>query len=368
MKRKLELTWVGKEERPRLEPRLLVEEDRWGDEGAEPNLLIQGDNLLALKALEADYAGRVKCVFVDPPYNTGSAFEYYEDGLEHSIWLAMMRDRLEVIRNLLSDDGSLWVTLDDNEAHYFKVMADEVFGRSNVISAITWVKRVSPANDAKYISSDHDSVTVYAKDKLSWTLNRFPRTDKPNSYYKNPDKDPRGDWNSFTYTGNRNRSERPNLWYPIVNPNTSEEIYPPDGLTWRYGPETHAGNEKNGLLYWGKDGKSRTPRMKMFLSTAHKIVPRSVWPAEEVGSTQTAMMEQKALSSAPFPTPKPEGLIARILTGWRSRTVRSSGTARSAAAVPGARPTETAPESPWPAAFMSVRACSTWRRMSWAWR
>jgi adenine-specific DNA-methyltransferase len=171
MKRRLELTWVGKEDRPRLEPRLLVEEDRFGDPAAEANLLIQGDNLLALKALEADYAG----VFIDPPYNTGSAFEHYDDGLEHSIWLTMMRDRLEVIRNLLSDDGSLWVTLDDNESHYFKVMADEVMGRSNFVASIAWQKRYSRENRV-ILGEAHVQVIVYARniERLRSSFNKLP--------------------------------------------------------------------------------------------------------------------------------------------------------------------------------------------------
>lgn len=319
-KTKLELTWPGKDERPRLEPRILIEDPSKSHHAAVRregdmfnNMLIKGDNLLALKALEAEYAGQVKCVFIDPPYNTGSAFEQYDDGLEHSLWLSLMRDRLEIIHRLLSNEGSLWVTLDDNESHYFKVMSDQVFGRSNFVSSVTWAKRVSPANDAKYFSSDHDNVLVYAKDKLAWRLNRLQRGDQQNSYYKNPDKYCRGNWNSVTYTGNKNRVERPNLWYPIRNPNSGDMVYPPEGLTWRYGADTHAKNEAEALLYWGKDGRSRAPRMKMFLSNADKIVPRSIWLASEVGSTQTSMTEQKALFTVPFATPKPEALLQRIL-------------------------------------------------------
>ena len=144
-KQRLELTWIGKDQQPRLEPRILIEdpEKSYGDKKS-PNMLIKGDNLLALKALEQGYAGKVKCVFIDPPYNTGSAFEHYDDGIEHSLWLNLMRDRLIIIKNLLSQDGSLWVTLDDNESHYFKVMADEVFGRSNFVSNVIWQKPHQP--------------------------------------------------------------------------------------------------------------------------------------------------------------------------------------------------------------------------------
>lgn len=320
-KQKLELTWIGKDKRPKLEPRILLEDptksyhakQRVTENDIFDNRLIFGDNLLALKALEAEFAGKVKCVFIDPPYNTGSAFAQYDDGLEHSIWLGLMRDRLEIIKKLLSDEGTLWITIDDNEAFYLKVLCDEVFGRSNFVSSIVWAKRVSPANDAKYFSSDHDFVLVYAKSKSQWKPNRLPRTESQNSYYKNPDNDHRGPWNSITYTGNKTREERPNLYYPITNPNTGESVFPPETLTWRYGKDTHAENEKKKLLYWGKDGKSKVPRLKMFLEDAEPVVPRTIWPASDAGSTQTAMTEQKALFPTPFATPKPEALLQRIL-------------------------------------------------------
>lgn len=320
-KQKLELTWIGKDKRPKLEPRILLEDpeksyhakQRYSENDIFDNRLIFGDNLLALKALEQELAGKVKCVFIDPPYNTGSAFAQYDDGLEHSIWLGLMRDRLELLRRLLSEDGSLWITIDDNEVHYLKVICDEIFGRQNFVTSVTWAKRVSPANDAKYFSSDHDYVLVYAKNKENWTLNRLTRSEENNASYKNPDDDPRGPWNSVTYTGNKTRDERPNLYYPIVNPNTGQEVFPPKTLTWRYGIETHKKNEKDGLLYWGKDGKSQSPRLKKFLSQAESVVPRTIWHYSEIGSTQSAMTEQKKMFDAPFATPKPEGLLERIL-------------------------------------------------------
>ncbi|MEP0753252.1 site-specific DNA-methyltransferase [Trichocoleus sp. Lan] len=165
-KQKLELTWIGKENRPKLEPRILLADpeksyhakQRVTDYDIFDNQLIFGDNLLALKALEAEFTGKVKCVFIDPPYNTGSAFEHYDDGLEHSIWLSMMRDRLEIIRRLMAEDGSLWITIDDNEAHYLKVMGDEVFGRESFVTSFIWKKVDSPNDTAdckfmKYSSS-----------------------------------------------------------------------------------------------------------------------------------------------------------------------------------------------------------------------
>jgi adenine-specific DNA-methyltransferase len=312
------LTWLTREEdlkrAGRAPYRLLepVPDLSYGDPDTG-NMLIQGDNLDALKALLPYFAGKVKCIYIDPPYNTRSAFAQYDDNLEHSQWLSILYPRLELLRVLLAEDGSIWVSIDDNEAHYLKVVMDEIFGRSNFVTTLVWQKRVSPANDAKYFSSDHDFIMVYCKQLSEWRPNRLPRGESQNAYYKNPDGDPRGPWNSVTYTGNKTRAERPNLYYGIVNPNTGATVYPPETLTWRYGPNTHAENEKNNLLYWGKLGSSRIPRFKMFLSDAEPIVPRSVWSAQEAGSTQTAMTEQKILSESFFATPKPEVLLQRIL-------------------------------------------------------
>jgi adenine-specific DNA-methyltransferase len=318
--RRLELAWIGKEDRPRLEPRILLEDHelsyakRVSNEDVFDNCLIHGDNLLALKALEQEFAGKVKCICIDPPYNTGSAFSTYDDGLEHSIWLGLMRDRVERFRDLLSDDGSLWVFLDDNEAHYMKVLCDEVFGRSNFVQTVIWQRKASPANDAKWLSNDHDYILVYAKNKETWRPYRLERNESQNSYYTNPDNDPRGPWNSVTYTCNKSADERPNLYYAIKNPNTGQEIWPKRTAVWRCGQETHAENEANRLLYWGKDGKSASPRLKRFLEKAKPVVPRSVWLHEEVGHTQSAMEESKQLfPGSAFPTPKTEAVIARIL-------------------------------------------------------
>jgi adenine-specific DNA-methyltransferase len=319
-KTKLELTWPGKEERPKLEPRILIEDPaksyhakvrREGD--LFDNMLIKGDNLLALKALEQDYQGKVKCVFIDPPYNTGSAFEQYDDGLEHSLWLSLMRDRLEIIKRLLSEDGSLWVTLDDNEVHYFKVMCDEVFGRANFIVDVTWHKRVSPANDAKYFSADADHILVYARQRDCWKPNRLSRNEAQTSYYKNLDDDPRGPWNSSAYTCAKSAEERPNLYYPIVNPHTKEEIWPSKTRVWAYGPETHAKNVQGNLVYWGRDGRGTMPRIKKFLSETKLVVPRSIWPHAEAGHNQESKIEiERLFPGAPFATPKPERLIKKV--------------------------------------------------------
>ena len=210
-KTKLELTWIGKDIRPRLEPRILIEEPelsyhakvrREGD--FFDNLLIHCDNLLALKALETDPAvrGKVKCVFIDPPYNTGSAFEHYEDGVEHSVWLGMLRERLDILRNLLSEDGSIWITIDDNEAHYLKVLCDEIFGRRNFIANVVWQKRTS-AEARVVLGTAHDDVLVYAKEISSVSLNRLSRSEEQSNNFKNPDNDPRGVWTSTDFTAQR---------------------------------------------------------------------------------------------------------------------------------------------------------------------
>ena len=180
------------------------------------NILIQGDNLDALKALLPYYAGKVKCIFIDPPYNTKSAFEHYDDNLEHTQWLAMMYPRLELLRSLLAENGSIWVTIDDNEAHYLKVIMDEVFGRKNFLLTTTWFKRVSPANDAKHFSTDNDFVICFAKNIDSFQLNRLAREEKHNKGFSNPDNDPRGLWSSGTLTGNKTPQERPNLYYCLL--------------------------------------------------------------------------------------------------------------------------------------------------------
>lgn len=322
-KTKLELTWPGKDERPKLEPRILIEDPaksyhasvrRDGD--LFDNMLIKGDNLLALKALEQDYQGKVKCVFIDPPYNTGSAFTHYDDGLEHSLWLSLMRDRLEIIKRLLADDGSLWVTLDDNEAHYFKVICDEVFGRSNFVANVIWQKKYAPANDAIWLSDDHDHVIVYAKSKATWRPNTLPRTAEQDKLYTNPDNDPRGPWMSDNYTCAKSAQERPNLYYPVYNPNSGEKIWPSKTRVWGFDPTAHAKHVEEGRIYWGKSGMNSTPRLKKFLSELKRPgrVPQTVWLHGEVSHTQEAKREAASFNTDdPFGTPKPERLLERIL-------------------------------------------------------
>lgn len=323
-KQKLELTWIGKDDVAKLEPRILIEDAELSYHASKllssrdlfDNKLIFGDNLLALKALEQEYVGKVKCVFIDPPYNTGSAFTHYDDGIEHSLWLGLMRDRLVALKRLLSDDGSLWITIDDNEAHYLKVLCDEVFGRANFVANVIWQKKYATANDALWFSNDHDHILVYAKNKSKWTPNKLERSAKSNSAYKNGDNDPRGAWQSDNYTCNKTADERPNLYYAITNPNTGEEIWPKKTAVWRYSKDRHQLNEAEKLVYWGVDGKNSVPRFKRLLtSVASKgAVPPSIWLWEEVGHNQDAKREQLAIvKDDPFATPKPEKLLKRII-------------------------------------------------------
>jgi adenine-specific DNA-methyltransferase len=322
-KQKLELTWVGKENRPRLEPRILIEDPaksyhaaaRVSDGDIFDNVLIHGDNLLALKALEAEYAGKVKCVFIDPPYNTGSAFTHYDDGLEHSIWLGLMRDRLEIIRRLLSEDGSLWITIDDNEAHYLKVMCDEVFGRANFVSNVVWQKKYSKQNDAKWLSTSHDHILLYAKTKETWRPNAVERNADQLKGYSNIDNDPRGLWQSVVYTCAKTRAERPNLYYGIEHPRTGELIYPSETRVWGYDPNRHAQHVRDGLIWWGKNQEKDKPRLKSFLQKVGTgLVPDTLWFRDEAGDNQDAKREALAFNSTDvFPTPKPEKLLSKIL-------------------------------------------------------
>ncbi len=193
------LDWLNRAEAltgaARVPYRVLEPVSEHGD-GNPDNLLIQGDNLDALKALLPFYRGRVKCIFIDPPYNTKSAFEHYDDNLEHSQWLTMMYPRLALLRELLAEDGSIWVTIDDNEVHYLKVLTDEVFGRRSFVANVLWQKVFSPKSTARHFSEDHDHVLVFAKDGERWAPNPMPRSERQNASYKNPDSDPRGPWTS----------------------------------------------------------------------------------------------------------------------------------------------------------------------------
>ena len=227
-----------------------------------------------------------------------------------------MRDRLEILRNLLSNDGSIWITIDDNEAHYLKVMCDEIFGRINFVANVIWQKKYAPANDSLWLSDSHDHILVFSKNKSIWRPNKLARTTKQDQLYSNPDNDPRGSWMSDNYTCAKSADERPNLYYAIHNPNTNEEIWPKKTRVWAFEQSTHQRHIEENKIYWGKDGKNSTPRLKKFLSDLHSQgrVPSTIWFYEEVGHTQDARREVLALNPKnPFSTPKPEKLIQQIL-------------------------------------------------------
>jgi adenine-specific DNA-methyltransferase len=318
-KQKLELTWIGKENRPRLEPRILLHDplnsyhapQRRSDKDIFDNKLIFGDNLLALKALEAEYTGQVKCVFIDPPYNTGSAFTHYDDGVEHSIWLGLMRDRLELIKRLLSDDGSLWITIDDNECHYLKVLCDEVFGRLNFLGNIVWQSKDTPGNNASGIAQTHNHIIAYKKMDV-FTPNYLQRNEKQLSTYRNPDNDPKGPWLGTPLT----RAEfRERDYYPLRNP-AGKDVFPPKGSSWRRPRQTIIELEKESRIYWGRDGNAEFPVEKKYLSEVKAgIVNQTWWPYEFAGSTRNASSELKGLfgGEKSFDTPKPEKLVLRIV-------------------------------------------------------
>jgi adenine-specific DNA-methyltransferase len=330
-KQKLELTWIGKENRPKLEPRILLEEPdksyhaahRVSKKDSFDNRLIFGDNLLALKALEQEFAGKVKCVFIDPPYNTGSAFTHYDDGVEHSLWLSLMRDRLDLIRRLLADDGSLWITIDDNEAHYLKVMCDEVFGRENFVANVIWQKKYSPQNNATWLSDSHDHVLLFAKNKSIWRPLSLPRTAEMDARYKNPDNDPRGPWKPADFTisltgGQRGAQyartgESENL-YEIVTP-SGRKLQPANGRCWVASPSKFKELLRDNRVWFGKDGNN-VPALKTFLSVVSGAgtVAKTVWLRDEVGDNEEAKKEAGQFNAQElFSTPKPERLIERVL-------------------------------------------------------
>ena len=271
---RLELTWVGKDQRPRLEPRILLEEPEFSYHAAArrntadqfDNLLIHGDNLLALRALEAEYAGKVKCIFIDPPYNTGSAFTHYDDGLEHSLWLSMMRDRLEILRGLLREDGSIWITIDDNEAHYLKVLCDEVFGRRSFVANVVWQKRTSRENRAA-IGSAHDNILVYARESVERFKSVRNRLSPKDEGYSNPDGDPRGDWKSIPFTA---QGFRKNQMYEIRTP-SGKTVFPPKGRCWGATESVFKQHLSNNLVYFPKGGDGR-PRIKQFPEDASGLL------------------------------------------------------------------------------------------------
>jgi adenine-specific DNA-methyltransferase len=320
---KLELKWIGKDTLPKLEPRILIEipELSYGDSSSQ-NILIQGDNLLSLKALESKYNSKIKCIYIDPPYNTGSAFSHYDDGLEHSLWLSLLRSRILLLKNLLSEDGSIWINIDDNESHYLKVMCDEIFGRINFVSNIIWEKKSSPQNDAKWISDCHDHILVYAKNKNIWRPNKMARSESQNSIYKHSDEFDGIDENGVSYgrgpwfPGDMTvKTISQNCLYKIVTP-SGKIVEPAKGRAWVYTELKFNELLKDNRISFGKS-RGNKPNIKRFLSEIENkgIVPKSIWSYEEVGENRNARQEVlKFNDEEPFSTPKPEKLLERIIS------------------------------------------------------
>jgi adenine-specific DNA-methyltransferase len=276
------------------------------------NLLIHGDSLLALEAIEPAYAGRIKCVFIDPPYNTGGAFAHYDDGLDHSIWLGFMRDQLETLHRLLAADGSLWISIDDTEAHYLKVLCDEVFGRFNFVTNVVWQKKYTIANDAKWLSDNHDHILVYAKDKNLWRPNRMPRTDRMNARYRNPDGHPKGPWKA-TPLHAKSGSERGKDFSFVFRNGVAWR--PPKGTYPRFSEETLRRLDQADEIWFGRDGTA-IPARKTFLSelSGEGTPCPTIWLNSEVGHNHEARDEARAFNPVePFDTPKPERLLHRII-------------------------------------------------------
>ena len=323
------LNWLNKDSATKAAAksayRLLEEvtELSYGDKNSE-NLLIQGDNLEALKALIPFYAGKVKCVFIDPPYNTKSAFEHYDDNLEHCQWLSLMYPRLELLRELLSEDGSIWVTIDDNEAHYLKVLCDEVFGRSNFIADIAWQKFHSVKTNSQYnLSSSHDHILAYRKSESMPDFAKLNMDEDALKVYKNIDNDPRGRWRTAPLTASLLTGQRGAAYaktgkstglYPLFSPKTGKEHWPSKGRCWlaREGIDEAM---KDNRIWWGKDGNA-VPMRKLFLTEKGGTKPANTfWLHTEVGSNKKANEHAKNIftDTNSFSTPKPEELIHRII-------------------------------------------------------
>jgi adenine specific DNA methylase Mod len=333
------LDWIGKKavvNHHREVPYRLIHCDKdksFGDPEAG-NLLVQGDNLEALKALLPYYAGKVKCIYIDPPYNTGNESWVYNDNVNssemrdwlgkvvgkeaedlsrHDKWLCMMYPRLRLLKEFLREDGSIWISIDDNEVHGLKLILDEIFGRNNFISNAIWQKIYTVKNSAKYLSDMHDHVLGYAATKNLWQPNLLPRSDSANENYSNPDNDPRGPWTT-------NAVQARNYYslgtYEIVTPK-GKKLKPPNGTFWRVSYESFHALDADDRIWWGKEGTA-VPRIKKFLSEAKSgVVPATIWFHSEAGTNASAKQEVRDLvgdSDEVFDTPKPEKLLQVIIT------------------------------------------------------
>ncbi len=287
------------------------------------NLIIEGDNFDALRFLRMTHAGRVKCIYIDPPYNTGNRDFIYndrfvdkDDAYKHSKWLEFMYRRLVLAKELLAADGVIFVSIDDNEAFNLGLLMNKVFGENNFIASCIWQKKYSSSNDHKTIAPMHEYVLVY-RASTNWKRNLLPRGDEKDRQYRFQDS--RGTFRTSDCTCNKSATERPNLYYPIIQPNIGEEIWPKKTAAWRYSKDRHQQNVNDDLVYWGKDGLGKVPafkRYKHMLKNADGVIPTTWWTFDEVGHTDTAKKELLDILSehaTAFSTPKPVQLIERIL-------------------------------------------------------
>ena len=274
------------------------------------NLIIKGNNLLALHSLKKEFAGKVKLIYIDPPYNTGNDGFKYNDNFNHSTWLTFMKNRLEVAQKLLSKDGSIWINIDDRECHYLKILGDDIFGRNNFIANIIWKKKYSPQNDAKYFSDMHDHILVFAKHKESFKVNLIPRTEEANKRYKNTDKDYRGPWKPGDFSV---KTYSKNYDYPITLP-SGRIVNPPKSRSWRTSRENYEKLISENRIYFGANGDA-VPSIKRFLSEGQDgTPPQTIWDYSEVSHNQDARKEiTELLVESDFATPKPEKLLERII-------------------------------------------------------
>ena len=335
------LNWIGKAEviNHHLQVPFLLLRDVpalacGGPDGG--NLIVEGDNLPALKALLPYYAGQVKCIYIDPPYNTGNERWVYNDNVNsplirewlgkavgkegetldrHDRWLCMMYPRLALLRQFLREDGAIFISLDDNEVQALRYLMDELFGSYNFVANIIRQKKYARQNDSRLFSTSHDYIVAYAKSAATFRPNRISRTDEQVKGYKNLDGDPRGPWQSVIYTCGKTREERPNLYYPIKNPHTGELIYPEETRVWGCDAKATERNVAENRIWWGLKGELKKPRKKVFLSeVGGGVVPDTIWLRTDVGDNQDARREILEVFSKPdFQTPKPVKLLEHII-------------------------------------------------------
>jgi adenine-specific DNA-methyltransferase len=314
---KLELVFPGKYRRERPEPRILISEEKFKDKksGLDDNLLIHADNLLGLKALERDYTGKIRCIYIDPPYNTKSCFTHYDDSMEHSMWLNMMKERLVILQRLLTEDGSIWISIDDDECHYLKVLCDEIFGRKNFVANVIWEKKNSVYQKSNRLANVHDHILVYSKNANIWRPRLLPRTQEMNAKYKNPDEDPRGPWMADNLTVGMSKDQRPNQYYALIDPASGNVFWPSTRRVWSYIPKSMEKLVKEKRIIFPKD-PSKKPSLKRFLGELQDgVLPKSFWSLVECGSNSEAKKEILTFNARDvFETPKPEKLIQRILS------------------------------------------------------